>query len=160
MTELGEIAPAFVDLAHRIVWCTVSTTDPAGRPRSRVLHPLWEWDGQELTGWIVTSKTPIKQAHLAHSPYASCNYWAPTHDTCLAECAAEWVDDVATKTRLWELFKSTPAPLGYDPGAIGVPGWTGPESPNVSLLRLRPWRLRVLLGENLQNGFKATSWRA
>ncbi|MFC9436650.1 hypothetical protein [Nocardia sp. NPDC057030] len=36
MTELGEIAPAFVDLAHSIVGCTVSTTDPAGRPRSRV----------------------------------------------------------------------------------------------------------------------------
>lgn len=160
MTELGEIAPAFVDLAHSIVWCTVSTTDPAGRPRSRVLHPLWEWDGQELTGWIVTGKTPAKLAHLAHSPYASCNYWAPTHDTCLAECAAEWVDDVATKTRLWELFKGTPAPLGYDPGAIGVPGWTGPESPNVSLLRLRPWRLRVLPGKHLQNGLPATSWRA
>ncbi|MFE9581667.1 pyridoxamine 5'-phosphate oxidase family protein [Nocardia sp. NPDC006044] len=160
MTELGEIAPAFVGLAHSIVWCTVSTTDPAGRPRSRVLHPLWEWDGQELTGWIVTGRTPAKQAHLAHSPYASCNYWAPSHDTCTAECAAEWVDDVPTKTRVWELFTNTPAPLGYDPGAIGVPGWTGPESPHVSVLRLRPWRLRVMPGENIQKGFKAMSWRA
>nr|WP_107656114.1 pyridoxamine 5'-phosphate oxidase family protein [Nocardia suismassiliense] len=159
VTELGDIAPRFVELAHSIVWCTVSTTDPAGRPRSRVLHPIWEWDGQELTGWIFTGQTPAKLAHLAHSPYVSCNYWVPTHDTCLAECAAEWVGDLETKTRLWEHFRSTPPPLGYDPGGIGVPGWNGPDSPGVSLLRLRPWRLRVLPGKDFFNGLPATSWR-
>ncbi|MFI6047821.1 pyridoxamine 5'-phosphate oxidase family protein [Nocardia sp. NPDC051321] len=160
MTELGDIAPRFVELAHGIVWSTVSTTDPAGRPRSRILHPIWQWDGQELIGWIITGKTPPKLAQLTHSPYVACNYWAPTHDTCLAECAAEWVDDLETKTTVWELFRSTPLPLGYDPAGIGIPGWTGPESPSVSVLRLRPWRLRVLTGKDLSNGVRATSWRA
>ena len=42
-------------LAHRIVWCTVATTGADGRPRTRVLHPIWEWDGTGLTGWIATS---------------------------------------------------------------------------------------------------------
>ncbi len=28
MAELAEIAPAFVDMAHRIVWATVATVDP------------------------------------------------------------------------------------------------------------------------------------
>ncbi|MFG1795934.1 pyridoxamine 5'-phosphate oxidase family protein [Nocardia sp. NPDC049149] len=160
MTELGDIAPAFVAMAHDIVWCTVSTTDTAGRARSRILHPIWEWDGQELTGWIVTSKTPAKRAHLAHSPYAACNYWAPSHDTCLADCAADWIEELETKKRVWELFRTTPEPLGYDPAGIGVPGWTGPEAPGVSMLRLRPWRLRVLVGKDMLRGLPATNWRA
>jgi hypothetical protein len=40
MPDLATVAPAFVEMAHRIVWATVGTVDPAGRPRSRVLHPL------------------------------------------------------------------------------------------------------------------------
>ena len=46
MTELEDVAPAFVEMAHRIVWCSVATVDHQGRPRSRILHPLWEWDGE------------------------------------------------------------------------------------------------------------------
>ena len=41
MTELAEIAPSFVEMAHRIVWCTVATTGSDGRPNTRVLHPVW-----------------------------------------------------------------------------------------------------------------------
>ena len=42
--DLACVAPAFVELAHRIVWGTVATVDPEGRPRTRILHPIWEWD--------------------------------------------------------------------------------------------------------------------
>ncbi|HRW04701.1 MAG TPA: hypothetical protein P5121_06390 [Caldilineaceae bacterium] len=86
MNQLNETAPAFVEMAHRIVWCTVATVGSKGRPRSRILHPIWEWDGQTLVGWIGTSPTPTKRAHLAASDYASLSYWAQTHDTCVAEC--------------------------------------------------------------------------
>ena len=85
MTTLNEIAPAFIDMAHRIVWCSAATVDAKGRPRARVLHPIWQWDGAELTGWIATGPTPIKRAHLAASPHLSCNYWSPNQDTCVAE---------------------------------------------------------------------------
>jgi hypothetical protein len=88
MTDLKKAAPAFVDMAHQIVWCTVATVDAQGRPRSRVLHPIWEWDGQTLTGWVGTGPTPVKRAHLEASPFLSCNYWSPTQDTCVAECHA------------------------------------------------------------------------
>ena len=84
MTTLVEIAPPFVKMAHEIVWCTAATVDRKGRPRSRVLHPIWDWDGTELTGWIATGPTPIKRAHLDASPYISCNYWSPSQDTCVA----------------------------------------------------------------------------
>src|SRR5690606_24693458 len=86
VTDLAATAPAFVAMAHRIVWATVATVDEAGRPRSRILHPMWEWDGESLVGWIATGPTPVKRAHLDHSPYVSVTYWAPDHDTATAEC--------------------------------------------------------------------------
>jgi hypothetical protein len=33
MSPLAETATAFVDIAHRIVWCTVATVDATGAPR-------------------------------------------------------------------------------------------------------------------------------
>jgi len=146
MTDLARTAPAFVEMAHRIVWCMVATVDRAGRPRSRLLHPYWTWDGETLEGWIGTTQTPVKVAHLARTPYISCSYVAPSHDTAVAECHAAWAMDDETRTRVWDLFKNAPEPVGYDPGAIGVPGWGSPTSPGFAVLRLRPWRLRVFPG--------------
>ena len=77
MNELAITAPAFVEMAHKIVWCTVATVDAKGRPRSRVLHPIWRWDGDRLEGWVATGPTPTKRAHLDASPFVSCNYWSP-----------------------------------------------------------------------------------
>lgn len=144
MSTLAEIAPRFVEMAHSIVWCSVATVDPEGRPRSRVLHPLWEWDGAQLVGWVTTEPTSVKRAHLEASPYASCNYWTTSHDTTVAECAASWAFDDETRTRVWQLFKDAPEPLGYDPAMI--PAWDGPLSPNFAVLRLEPWRIRLMPG--------------
>ena len=130
----------FVQVAHRVVWCTVATVDRRGRPRSRVLHPIWETarDGT-LTGWITTRRTPLKLAHLTHAPFVSCSYWSPDHDTAVAECRARWETDPAEAERVWELFRAAPAPLGHDPATI----WPdGPGSADAGLLRLDPWRLR------------------
>jgi hypothetical protein len=157
--ELEAIAPKFVEMAHRIVWCSVATVDARGRPRSRVLHPIWEWDGRRLVGWIATGPTPTKVAHLAASPWVSCNYWAPSQDTCVAECAAAWADDADTRAAVWSKFADGPEPVGYDPAMI--PGWDGPDSPAFSVLRLEPWRLRVLPGPSLLDGtFAADRWQA
>ena len=41
MTDLDTLAPDFVEAAHTLVYCSVSTVDRAGRPRSRVMHPIW-----------------------------------------------------------------------------------------------------------------------
>ena len=147
MADLAEIAPLFVEIAHRVVWCAVATVDSDGRPRSRVLHPYWEWDGQTLVGWVATMPTPLKRAHLARTPYVSCSYWAPSQDVAVAECRAELLFDDEIRTRVWSLFKETPPPLGYDPGGIGVPGWDSPTSSAFAVLELRPWRLRALPGD-------------
>ncbi len=159
MTTLADIAPAFVEMAHRIVWCSAASVDARTRPRSRVLHPLWHWDGTDLVGWIATSPTPTKRAHLAASPYLSLNYWDPSQDTCVAECRARWAFDDATRRQVWEAFVNAPAPVGYDPSII--PGWTSPEEASFAALRLTPWRLRVFPGSVLMGqGGQVLTWQA
>ncbi|GAA1694826.1 pyridoxamine 5'-phosphate oxidase family protein [Fodinicola feengrottensis] len=161
MPDLETIAPAFVEVAHSIVWATVATVDSAGRPRTRVLHPYWEWKDGELTGYVATWQTPVKKAHLAKSPYASVAYRAEGYGDCaIAECAAAFAPDDAIRTKVWNFFQNTPEPLGYDPAAIGVPGWDGPTSPAFSVLEFRPWRLSVLTKDTLmtKGPAGAVSW--
>jgi hypothetical protein len=157
VNALEDVAPAFVEMAHEIVWCSAATVDASNRPRVRVLHPIWEWDGAELTGWIATGPTAAKRAHLAHSSYVACNYWSSSHDTCLAECEADWKFDDETRVAVWERFANGPTPVGYDPSI--VPGWDSPTSENFAVLELRPWRLRVFPGSVLLGqGGDVLSW--
>ena len=159
MSEFVKTAEAFVAMAHRIVWCTAATVDASGRPRSRVLHPIWEFDGESLVGWIATGPTPTKLAHLAASPFISCNYWTTDHDTCVAECAATWISDEAGKQSVWDKFVNGPAPVGYDPSTIPV--WDGPQSAAFAGLRLDPWRVRVMPGSVMMAGTGETLvWQA
>ncbi|MGI9623860.1 MAG: pyridoxamine 5'-phosphate oxidase family protein [Acidimicrobiales bacterium] len=148
--QLEDVAPEFVTMAHRIVWASVATTDPHGRPRTRVLHPIWEWNGSALIGWVATGPTPLKIAHLEHNSNISLSYWSPSQDTCSAECDTAWAFDEFTCTRIWELFKHAPDPLGYDPAII--PGWESPNSEGFAVLKLDPWRLRVFPGSLLLAG--------
>jgi len=157
--SLETVAPAFVKMAHEIVWCSAATVDSAGRPRSRVLHPMWEWDGEALVGLIATGPTPVKRAHLSNSPNISLSYWAPNQDTCQAECTADWILDDEGRDAVWDKFKSTPEPVGYDPAII--PGWDSPRSDAFAGLRLEPWRLRVFPGTMLLRGEgDVLTWRA
>lgn len=151
MTDLATIAPAFVETAHRIVWATVATVGPDDRPRTRILHPFWTWDGEALTGVIATGPTPLKRAHLDHTPYVSLTYWDPVQDVATADCAAEWILDEAGKAEVWRSFVEAPAPVGYDPTI--VPAWAdGPSSPAFAGLRLAPNRLRVMPGTMMVGG--------
>lgn len=157
MSTLNDVAPKFLAMAHQIVWCNVATVDPKGRPRSRVLHPIWEWDGKQLTGWIATGKTPIKLADIAQSAHASCNYWTPSQDTCVAECTAQWVEGAQLKHHVWDSYVNGPEPVGYNPAMI--PGWENADSPGFDALKLTPYRLRVMPGESLMNGtYAADTW--
>jgi hypothetical protein len=150
----------FVAVAHRIVWCTVATVDHRNRPRSRILHPIWTHppeEDDELVGWITTRPTPLKVAHLEHTPYVSCSYWDATHDVAVAECYAEWVQDTALKQHAWDLFRVAAEPLGHDPYKI----WPdGPDDPDAGVLRLSPWRLRVAGMETLLGKSAPLVWRA
>jgi hypothetical protein len=147
MSDLETVALAFIEMAHRIVWCTTASVDASGRPRSRVLHPMWEWSDGQLVGWVGTGPTATKRAHLEASPYLSLNYWEPSHDTCVAECRAAWCFDLETREKIWNDYKAAPPPLGYDPAIIPV--WDAPSSDSFAVLRLDPWRVRVFPGTAL-----------
>ncbi len=158
MSDLKDVAPGFVEMAHRIVWCSAATVDAQGRPWSRVLHPIWVWDGKDLVGWIATGPTPLKRAHLEAHPYVSLNYWEPSQDTCVAECRASWGFDEETRTMVWNLLRDGPEPVGYDPAII--PGWDSPASEGFAALRLDPWRIRVFPGSVMMGqGGEVLTWR-
>ena len=159
MTDLATTAPAFVEMAHRIVWCTVATVSTAGKPSTRVLHPIWQWDGSSLTGWILTSPQSLKARHLALHPDISLTYWSPNQDVCTADCATKWTNDAESKHEAWNRFKNGPAPVGYDPAII--PGWSSPDADAFGVLELRPTSLRVFPGTVLMTGQGTVrNWKA
>jgi hypothetical protein len=150
MTPLDQIAPAFVEMAHRIVWASGATVDEHGRPWSRVLHPLWTWDGEQLTGIVATSPLSPKRTQLDAHPFISFTYWVPEHDTCTAQCHATWDLSDAGRAAGWQALATAPAPVGYDPAIIA--GWDEPSAPAFGILRLRPWRLHVMPGAVMLQG--------
>jgi hypothetical protein len=149
--------PEFRALVEEIVWCTVATVDTRNRPRSRVLHPIWEFDGEAVIGSIATGRTPLKDAHLRHSPYVSCSYVAADQRMVYAECGARWLDDAAEKRRIWNLLAGTPPPVGYDPAPFFP---AGPDHPSYTVLRLEPWRITVTSLRDLVTGTPDRVWTA
>ena len=160
MTPLEQIAPAFIEMAHSIVWASVVTVDRDGKPRSRILHPIWEWDGTDLVGWVATVPTPLKHAHLHAHPEVAVSYWTSTQDTCSAECTAQLYVDDDTRKAVWDKFANAPDPVGYDPFII--PMWAdGPTSEQFAAIRLSPYRLRVMPGTVMTMGEgQVLSWHA
>jgi hypothetical protein len=158
MSDLATVAPAFIETAHRIVWAVAATVDRAGSPRTRILHPLWEWDGTALTGWIATSPRSLKAAHLARTARLSLTYWTSSQDTCTADCATAWETSDDERRAGWDRFANAPAPVGYVPSV--VPDWDHPLAPDFGILRLTPDRLRVMPGSVMLAGKgTALTWR-
>jgi general stress protein 26 len=150
--KFSEVEAEFAARVGRIVWCTVATVDRQGRPRTRILHPIWEGS----TGWIATGRHSHKERHLAANPYLSLSYWDRQHQQVYADCKGDWEDSAEEKRRIWELYKTTPPPLGYDPGTI----WQdGPENPDYGLLKLTPWRIEVWSLNDMVAGKPPLVWR-
>jgi general stress protein 26 len=158
--RVGSFAELRTDVATilgRIVYATMTTVDRRGRPRSRILIVVWELDGERPVGWLGTSKSPVKTAHLARNPHVTTSYWDPRQDFVSIDSAAEWVDDPAVHRRVWDLYRhGSPPGVGYEPGQF----WRGPDDPDFNVLRLDPWRVQVLWGRDLAAGVPSRIWRA
>ena len=135
VASFEDLREPFDERIQRIAWASVTTVDRRGRPRVRLLHPIWEGS----TGWIATGRQSFKAKHLAQNPYVSISYWDPQHEQVYVEAHAAWDDDQATKQRVWDLYKDAPPPLGYDPAMI----WPSVEHESFGLLKLTPWRVEV-----------------
>jgi general stress protein 26 len=136
VTHFSDIEEEFIQRVHSMVWCNVATVDRQQRPRSRILHPIWEGS----TGWIVTHRNSHKSKHLAHNPHVSLAYITHIHEPVYVDCVAMWIDDADQKRRIWDLFKNTPPPLGFDP----APDFVSADHKNFGLLKLTPWRITLV----------------
>ena len=134
--DFSEIAEEFLRRVRTMVWCSVATVDGRGRPRSRILHPIWEGS----TGWIGTHRTSFKSRHLERNPYVSLAYITDINNPVYVDCCVEWVEDMQQKQYVWDLFKNTPPPVGYDPAIDFV----RPDHETFGVLRLVPWRIAIV----------------
>jgi general stress protein 26 len=136
VASFAEIAAEFQARVARIAWATVATVGPDGAPRTRILHPIWE----DHIGWIATTRGTLKIRQIGREPRVSLTYWDPLQDNVHIEAVATVTDDVADKSRIWDLFAATPPPLGYDP----VVFWKGGKTDQAyALLRLDPTRIEL-----------------
>ena len=134
---LDDIAPLAQLIVERVIWCTVATTGPDGAPRTRLMHPVWRWDGEAPCALVTARPTPLKRRHLRHSPAVSCFYWSPAHDTVAIDAVAEWLG-ADERAAAWEAIRAVPAPVGFDPAMI----WPdGPTAPDAAVLRFVAHRI-------------------
>ena len=141
VSKFEEIQPEFMKRVSDAIYCSVATVDRKNRPRSRMMHPVW--DGQ--IGWVISWPLSHKAKHLQGNPYVSLAYIHDRDKPVYVDCRAEWIDDVGEKERIWELHKNTPPPLGFDP----EPHYGTINHPYYGLLKFTPWRIELgnLYGE-------------
>lgn len=127
----AEIEEEFLHRVRTMVYCSAATLDSHQRPRSRVLHPIWEGK----TGWVTTGPNSQKAAQLAANPFMSLAFIADPFKPVYVECRAIWQNDSATRERIWNLYRT----FGVD---LAV-SWGEVENPAYGVLRLDPWRIEL-----------------
>jgi hypothetical protein len=126
---------------EKMVWCSAATVDGQGRPRSRILHPLWEGS----TAWVTSDRNSFKSRHLAHSPYVSLAYVSDWARPSYADCHAAWVEDREVMQHVWDLCPTFPEPMGFDPALIYAPVGESVEGrPAFGVLKLTPYRVVLM----------------
>jgi general stress protein 26 len=149
VTSFAEIEAEFLSRVHRAVWCNVATVDTQGRPRSRVLHTIWEGP----TGWTATHRHSPKARDLERNPFVSLAYIADVVYPVYVEAEAHWDDTAEGRQHVWDLFLHAPPPLGYDPASI----YGSVETANYGVLRITPYRIE--LGNVSGSGERRLVWR-
>lgn len=157
----SEVEEDFLRITGETVFCAATTVDGKGRPRGRMLHPIFlVRDGRPL-GWALTGRTPLKTRHLEANPHMSCSFWSPSQDTVFAECMTSWVEDGSEKEDVWNVFLDTPEPLGWGPDGMAGYGLERWRNPVFTPLRLEPWRVQVMRGQEYPAGaLTGRVWRA
>ena len=152
VASFADIEQDFNKRVSTIVWCLMTTVDSKGRPRSRVIHPVWEG----ATGYCLTGPESFKAKQLAKNPNASFGYWSVEHGLVIADCVTSWEPGSAEKQRIWDLFKNTPAPYGYDPSMFFQ---GGAADHGFGVLTLKPWRIELHGLQELMAGTPPRVWR-
>ena len=144
-TDFAQIADEFHNRVSRMVWCNVATVDEECRPRSRILHPMWDgsdgWIGVWLTSTQTQHQTPsLKIRHLTTNPHVSLAYVADVAKPVYVDGTVDVRNDLESKRRLFDLANAAPPPYGYDPGQI----FGDPDNPRFGVLRVTPTRIALV----------------
>jgi general stress protein 26 len=141
VSAFEQLQDEFMARVSQAVYCVMATIDRQNRPRTRIMHPIWEGS----IGWVISWPESHKATHLAHNPAVSLAYVADTRKPVYVEGVAAWVEGDADKQRIWDLHKSTPPPLGFDP----QPHYGSIDHPYYGVLCLTPRRIELggLYGE-------------
>lgn len=153
VSDFSEVRDTFFSYVRDIKYATMITVDRKGRPRARVLLPVWEIVDGRPVGWLAAYKTPVKARHLADNPHTTYSYWNPRQNTVHVDALSAWADDDASRRHAWELYtRGGPPGVGYDP----VHYWRGgPEDPEYHVIRIEPWRVQLVRGSDL----RSTLWQ-
>jgi len=135
VTSFAEIETEFIGRVHTMVWCSLATLVTMNRLRSRILHPIWEG----ATGWASARPHSLKAKHIAHCSYVSLAYIADIARPVYVDCTAEWETDDNVKQHVWDLFKKTPPPAGFDLANI----FNSVNDPEFGVLKFTPWRIEL-----------------
>ena len=143
VSTFADMQQEFIERIQTAVYCNLATIDRQGRPRSRIMHPVW--DGP--IGWVISWPKSHKAKHLEHNPYVSLSYIQDQNQPVYVDAKAEWIHDTDEKHRIWKLHQTTPPPLGFDPQLH----YDTIEHQYFGLLRFTPWRIELgdLLGESI-----------
>jgi hypothetical protein len=135
VTSFAEIKAEFDLRVQTAVYGNMATIDRQRRPRSRIIHPVW--DGP--IGWVVSWPESHKAKHLKANPFVSLAYIQDKDGPLYIDAAADWISDVQEKERIWNLLKATPPPVGFDP----EPHYGTIHHRYFGLLRFTPWQIEL-----------------
>ncbi len=135
VSTFAEIQVEFMTRSQQAIYCNMATIDRQDRPRSRIMHPIW--DGP--IGRVISWPTSHKAKHLERNPSVSLASIHDKNKPVYVDAVAEWVDEVEEKQRIWELHKTTSPPLGFDP----QPHYGDINHHYYGLLRFTPWRIEL-----------------
>lgn len=146
VSSFSDIQAEFLSRVSQAVYCSMATVDRRNRPRSRVVHPVWEGS----TGWVISWPATHKSKHLQLNPHVSLAYIChDIYQPVYVDCTAEWVTDRQEQFRVWAYYKTVPPPMGFDP----EPHYGSIDHPQFGLLKLTPWRIELFdLGQSEDTG--------
>lgn len=135
VSKFTDIQAVFMERIQEAVYCNMATVDRKGRPRSRIMHPVWEGP----IGWVISWPDSHKAKHLAYNPWITLAYIHDKNKPTYIDANAEWIENLNEKKRIWNLHKKISPPLGFDPQTH----YENIHNPYFGLLKFTPWRIEL-----------------
>ena len=93
----------FLERVQEAIYCNLATIDLKGRPRSRIVHPVWEGS----VGWIISWPVTPKFKQIERNPHVSLAYIHDINKPVYVEGTAEWIMDRDEHTDLPKVHSTT-----------------------------------------------------